>query len=196
MRGHREERNLKILDRLRSTGINIGYQEVLDEAGGRSVGRLHIARVFQKRGVVSNFAQVFELYLGYYGAAYVPRIPLTSEEGVNLMTDFDTVVSPAHPMSIRCPPSWFDEIIPRLKEAGLGAIEAYHSEHSVRDERFYVELAAWYGLGFSDGSDYHSMAKPGMEPGRGKGGLRVTMALLDALRVRRKRPVDDTSEVL
>ena len=36
LRGHREERNLKILDRLRSIGINIGYQEVLDEAGGES----------------------------------------------------------------------------------------------------------------------------------------------------------------
>ena len=32
LRGHREERNLKILDRLRSIGINIGYQEVLDRS--------------------------------------------------------------------------------------------------------------------------------------------------------------------
>ena len=176
LRGHREERNLKILDRLRSIGINIGYQEVLDEAGGESVGRPHIARVLQKRGIVSNFAQAFELYLGYYGAAYV--------------------VSFAHPMLIRCPPSWFDEIIPRLKEAGLGAIEAYHSEHSARDERFCVELAARYGLGLSGGSDYHGMAKPGVELGRGKGGLRVTVALLDALKARRKRPVDDAPEVL
>ena len=120
LRGHREERNLKILDRLRSIGINIGYQEVLDEAGGESVGRPHIARVLQKRGIVSNFAQAFELYLGYYGAAYVPRTLLTPEEGVSLMADLGAVVSFAHPMLIRCPPSWFDEIIPRLKEAGLG----------------------------------------------------------------------------
>ena len=39
----------------------------------------------------------------------------------------------------------------------LGAIEAYHSEHSARDERFCVELAARYGLGLSGGSDYHGM---------------------------------------
>ena len=196
LRGHREERNLKILDRLRSIGINIGYQEVLDEAGGESVGRPHIDRVLQKRGIVSNFAQAFELYLGYYGAAYVPRTLLTPEEGVSLMADLGAVVSFAHPMLIRCPPSWFDEIIPRLKEAGLGAIEAYHSEHSARDERFCVELAARYGLGLSGGSDYHGMAKPGVELGRGKGGLRVTVALLDALKARRKRPVDDAPEVL
>ena len=169
---------------------------MLDEAGGESVGRPHIARVLQKRGIVSNFAQAFELYLGYYGAAYVPRTLLTPEEGVSLMADLGAVVSFAHPMLIRCPPSWFDEIIPRLKEAGLGVIEAYHSEHSARDERFCVELAARYGLGLSGGSDYHGMAKPGVELGRGKGGLRVTVALLDALKARRKRPVDDAPEVL
>ena len=112
------------------------------------------------------------------------------------MADLGAVVSFAHPMLLRCPPSWFDEIIPRLKEAGLGAIEAYHSEHSARDERFCVELAARYGLGLSGGSDYHGMAKPGVELGRGKGGLRVTVALLDALKARRKRPVDDAPEVL
>ena len=59
-----------------------------------------------------------------------------------------------------------------------------------------AELAARYGLGLSGGSDYHGMAKPGVELGRGKGGLRVTVALLDALKARRKRPVDDAPEVL
>ena len=207
LRGHREERNLKILDRLRSIGINIGYQEVLDEAGGESVGRPHIARVLQKRGIVSNFAQAFELYLGYYGAAYVPRTLLTPEEGVSLMADLGAVVSFAHPMLIRCPPSWFDEIIPRLKEAGQIRLQALslpkggrtpHSQAWENLSLFAVggELAARYGLGLSGGSDYHGMAKPGVELGRGKGGLRVTVALLDALKARRKRPVDDAPEVL
>ena len=186
LRGHREERNLKILDRLRSIGINIGYQEVLDEAGGESVGRPHIARVLQKRGIVSNFAQAFELYLGYYGAAYVPRTLLTPEEGVSLMADLGAVVSFAHPMLIRCPPSWFDEIIPRLKEAGLGAIEAYHSEHSAADERACVGLAQRHGLLLTGGSDYHGEAKPGVELGRGKGGLRVTSAVLERLKTDRR----------
>ena len=68
LRGHREERNLKILDKLRSIGINISYQEVRDEAGGEAGGRPHIARVLQKRGIVSGFAPAFELYLGYYGS--------------------------------------------------------------------------------------------------------------------------------
>ena len=121
LRGHREERNLKILDRLRSIGINIGYQEVLDEAGGESVGRPHIARVLQKRGIVSNFAQAFELYLGYYGAAYVPRTLLTPEEGVSLMADLGAVVSFAHPMLIRRHGS--TKSSPGSKRRGLGPLK-------------------------------------------------------------------------
>ena len=66
----------------------------------------------------------------------------------------------------------------------------------IRINQIGEELAARYGLGLSGGSDYHGMAKPGVELGRGKGGLRVTVALLDALKARRKRPVDDAPEVL
>lgn len=181
----REERNRQMVEKLRGLGIAVSYEEVLEEAKGESVGRPHIARVLQKRGLVSTFAQAFELYLGYYGAAYVPRALPSPEEGVRLLAGPGVVVSFAHPMLIRCPPTWFDEIIPRLKGAGLGAIEAYHSEHSSRDERFCVDLAARYGLGVSGGSDYHGTAKPGVRLGRGKGGLRVTAALLDALKARR-----------
>lgn len=185
LRTLREERNRGMLEKLRGLGIAVSYDEVLEEAKGESVGRPHIARVLQKRGIVSTFAQAFELYLGYYGAAYVPRALPSPEEGVRLLAGPGVVVSFAHPMLIRCPAAWFDEIVPRLKEAGLGAIEAYHSEHSSRDERFCVDLAARYGLGVSGGSDYHGTAKPGVRLGRGKGGLRVTAALLDALKARR-----------
>ena len=185
LRIHREERNLAILERLQAQGIAIPYADVLEEAKGESVGRPHIARVLCRRGVTAHFAQAFALYLGYHGSAYVPRTLLSPEEGVALLAGSGATVSFAHPMLIRCPPSWFDEILPPLCAAGLTAIEAYHSEHSARDERFCVELAARYGLGLSGGSDYHGTAKPGVELGRGKGGLRVTQELLDALKARR-----------
>ena len=46
------------------------------------------------------------------------------------------------------------------------------------------------------GREYGVEIIRGCELGRGKGGLRVTVALLDALKARRKRPVDDAPEVL
>lgn len=185
LRERRETRNRLIVAKLNTLGLFLTYDEVLEEAHGESVGRPHIAAVLLAKGYVGTFRQAFDLFLGARGAAYVPRITLDPEEGVRVLANLGGVVSFAHPMLIRCPPAWFDTIIPRLKEAGLSAIEAYHSEHAAKDERFCVDLAARYGLGLSGGSDYHGTTKAGVQLGRGKGGLRVTVALLDALKARR-----------
>ena len=42
------------------------------------------------------------------------------------------------------------------------------------------------GLLLTGGSDYHGEAKPGVELGRGKGGLRVTSAVLERLKTDRR----------
>lgn len=190
LRGHRETRNHLILEKLSALGMSIAYEEVLEQAHGESVGRPHIASVLASKGYAETLRQAFTLFLGSQGTAYVPRVILDPEEGVSLLAGLGAVVSFAHPMLLRCPPAWFDVIIPRLKEAGLTAIEAYHSEHSARDERFCVELAARYGLGLSGGSDYHGGIKPGVHLGRGKGGLRVTVGFLDALKARHRMLID------
>ncbi|NHZ47798.1 phosphatase, partial [Desulfovibrio sp. XJ01] len=43
------------------------------------------------------------------------------------------------------------------------------------------------GLALTGGSDYHGAGKPGIALGRGRGGLRVTTAVLDSLKERRLR---------
>lgn len=188
LRGLRETRNLRMLEKLKELGIDIPYEDVLAQAGGESVGRPHIARAMQSRGFVSDVGEAFARYIGANGAAYVPRDIPEPEEGIRLMAGLGALVSFAHPMLIRCPVAWYDEILPRMKAAGLGAVEAYHSEHSARDERFCVELAARYDLGLSGGSDYHGLTKPRVALGRGKGGLRVTLTFLESLKARRNRP--------
>lgn len=185
LRKLRESRNLRMVERLNELGIAISYEDVLVQAGGESVGRPHIARAMQAAGFVRDIAEAFAKYIGMDGIAYVPREIPEPEDGVRLMAEMGALVSFAHPMLIRCPRTWYDEIIPRMKAAGLGAIEAYHSEHSFADERFCVELAARYGLGLSGGSDYHGLGKPHVALGRGRGGLRVTEAVLEALKKRR-----------
>jgi hypothetical protein len=48
-----------------------------------------------------------------------------------------------------------DEIIPQLAEAGLLALEAWHSDHDAAATAHYVALAARLGLGVTGGSDFH-----------------------------------------
>ena len=76
-------------------------------------------------------------------------------------------------------------MVARLKEYGLSAIEAYHSEHSEADVRTCLALAKRFDLGVSGGSDYHGSNKPTIRLGQGYGGLRVSSAVLEDLKDRR-----------
>jgi predicted metal-dependent phosphoesterase TrpH len=48
-----------------------------------------------------------------------------------------------------------DELIPALADAGLDAIEAYHTDHSPEDTARYLALARQLGLSVTGGSDFH-----------------------------------------
>jgi predicted metal-dependent phosphoesterase TrpH len=48
-----------------------------------------------------------------------------------------------------------DGIIPSLVEAGLTALEAYHSSHDSAAEHRYLAMAHEYRLLVTGGSDYH-----------------------------------------
>jgi Predicted metal-dependent phosphoesterases (PHP family) len=76
-------------------------------------------------------------------------------------------------------------MVARLKDYGLSAIEAYHSEHSDADVRTCLALAKRFDLGVSGGSDYHGSNKPSIRLGQGYGGLRVSLSVLQALKERR-----------
>jgi predicted metal-dependent phosphoesterase TrpH len=48
-----------------------------------------------------------------------------------------------------------DEWLPPLVEAGLDAIEAYHTDHDEATTARYVAMAEKLGVAVSGGSDYH-----------------------------------------
>jgi hypothetical protein len=73
--------------------------------------------------------------------------------------------------------------MPELCDAGLNAIEAYHSDHRPEDTQLYLELAAKHRLMITGGSDFHGEVKPGVELGTGCGGnLRIPPDLVAQLR--------------
>lgn len=185
LRAARETRNRRIVEKLVGLGCPLTYDEVLDEAGGESVGRPHIARAMLKKGFGCSMDDIFRRFLGYYGLAFEPKTILEPEAGVSLLAGLGATVGIAHPMLVHCPRTWFEDFVIRLQAVGLSALEAYHSEHSATDERYCVDLAARLGLGLTGGSDYHGVAKPSVRLGRGKGTLRVTEAMLDRLKAQR-----------
>ncbi|MBO4300002.1 MAG: PHP domain-containing protein [Desulfovibrio sp.] len=182
LRQQRRERNVGIVAKLRALGLDVSMDEVLAQAKGESVGRPHIAAVLMAKGYVRTKDEAFREYLGDGGKAWLPKTVLTPEESVRLLSGLGATVSLAHPMLRKTPAAWLDAMVAHLKDCGLDAIEAYHSEHSESQTRDCLELARRYGLAVSGGSDYHGSNKPSIKIGRGYGSLRVSVQLYEELR--------------
>ena len=70
-----------------------------------------------------------------------------------------------------------------LCDAGLNAIEVYHSDHSPARTELYLEIAARHGLLVTGGSDFHGAVKPDVELGTGRNrNLRIPEDLVERLR--------------
>lgn len=177
----RKERNLRIAEKLRALGLDVSYEAAEALAGGAVVGRPHFAALLCSMGVVKDRREAFRQYLGKDGLAYEPRRLMSPGEAVSLLKSTGAVVSMAHPRLLHAPVEELNHLVAGLKEQGLDALEAYHSEHDAGDVRLCVELAARYDLQLSGGSDYHGLAKPNISLGRGKGGLRIGLGVYDEL---------------
>jgi predicted metal-dependent phosphoesterase TrpH len=69
---------------------------------------------------------------------------------VSLIAQAGGIASLAHPGYTKQ-----DEVIPDLVAAGLAAIEAYHSAHDEPTTQRYIDMARYFGLAVSGGSDFH-----------------------------------------
>ena len=185
LRRKRAERNAGMVQKLRELGFDISMEEVSTLARG-SVGRPHIARVMVGKGFVKDEREAFQRYLGTGGKAWLPKEVLSPEQAVGLLAGLGATVSLAHPFIQGYPVAWLEGVLRDLVSCGLDAIEVWHSEHNDAQTRLALEWAKRYDLGMTGGSDYHGINKPGIRLGRGRGGLRIPLDVLDKLEVRRR----------
>ena len=183
LRQGRSERNGRIVERLGELGLPISEAEILELAGGESVGRPHIAAVMVSRGYVESIFEAFDRYLGWGKPAYMARPRLSPEEAIGLALESKAVPVLSHPHTLGLNTS--DEVtatLKRLAAAGLVGIECYYPLYSPFEREGYAALAERFGFKPSGGSDYHGSYKPEVELGIGRGNLAVADRLLDALR--------------
>ncbi len=176
----RNDRNARMVERLRSLGIEITLEEV--KAKGRSLtGRPHFARVLLEKGYVSSLQQAFDDYLDEGAKGYVERDEAEFGDAVKRVKLAGGISSLAHPIRLRgfslC------DTVGEMRDLGLGALEVYHSDHKPGNVAEYRGLAEQYGLAMTGGSDFHGANKPGIELGTGAhNNLCVPLELLTKLR--------------
>ena len=171
----RRERNVRLAARLQELGFDVTLEEA--EARGRGMtGRPHFAQVMMEKGYTSSVRQTFDDILGESGSGYVHRKEPQFSTGVEKISQAGGISSLAHPVRIK---GDLGAMLPGLFRAGLGALEAYHSDHRPEDTKLFLDLAREYGLKVTGGSDFHGLVKPGIELGTGRAGnVRVPEGLL------------------
>lgn len=182
MQESRRDRNRRLVERLRTLGMEMTLAEV--EAKGRGMtGRPHFAQVMVEKGYVVNVREAFDEYLDEAAKGYVDRREPQLDEGIGQIRDGGGVAVVPHPIRTWNRPR-LEELLPRLCAMGLEGIEAYHSDQGPADERYYLGLAHRFGLLVTGGSDFHGDIKPEIKLGVGPGRLRIPRGVLDELRAR------------
>jgi predicted metal-dependent phosphoesterase TrpH len=181
----REGRNGEIARKLGALGFPVSLEEAAAEAGGDVVGRPHFARVLVRKGIVSDFREAFDRFLGKGKPAYAERDRLPLADAIAAIHGAGGVAVLAHPYTVAFDaPASFEEWLRETAKAGLDGIETVYTEHSAADESRFRELAARCGLLESGGSDFHGENKANTEVGVGKGRLRIPYSFWEALRAR------------
>jgi hypothetical protein len=183
VRGGRNERNERIVRKLQMLGYSIRMDEVRQAAGEDVVGRPHIAKVLLDKKIVGTGEEAFDRFLARGAAAYCERLRLEPAAAMNLIRQAGGIPVMAHPYFARFEsPDALVATIERLKDMGLGGIEAYYSEHTDDETKLYIELAKRFDLVVTGGTDFHGLIRPGVMLGRGRGTLRVPYSVFERLK--------------
>jgi len=151
-----------IADRLAELGVPVRLDAVFALArvqSSLSVGRPQAARALVAAGHAKDAREAFDRWLGTGRPGFVPRVGPPPEDVIPIVHAAGGLVSIAHPGRTQ-----IDDRLALLHEAGLDAIEVYHSDHDDATIARYAALATELGLLATGGSDFHDPASA-LRPG-------------------------------
>ena len=181
-REKRVTRNFEILEKLNSLGVDITIDDVKESCTGDVISRAHIAKALVSKGFVGSYTEAFDRYLGDNKCAYVPRETLNYEESMELITKAGGVPVLAHPLLYKMSDTNLENMMVKLRQKGLKAVEVCYSTHSNSDTQHIMAMANRVGLIYSGGSDFHGATKPKIDMGTGMGKLAVPYEILEKIR--------------
>jgi 3',5'-nucleoside bisphosphate phosphatase len=150
-RADRVRRVAAIADKLAGIGKPVDRDALLGpRPNGTSLGRPMVAKALVKAGHVADTRQAFEELIGDGRPAFMPRCGPCPADVIGIIRRAGGIASLAHPGLLKR-----DDLIPDMIDAGLTAVEAFHSEHDATTTQRYLALAERHGILVSGGSDYH-----------------------------------------
>ena len=183
LRAWREERNLQMIEKIRSKGYEITVDEVLAEAGGESVGRPHMASVLVRKGYFPDMQSVFNRLIGRGGSCYVARKYYPVDVCIRLIHEAGGLAVWAHPLhAAHGARAALRKIGTRLVSYGLDGLECYYSMFAEQQQADALDFARARSLLVSGGSDFHGASHPRVKMGTGiDGNLAIPFEIYERL---------------
>lgn len=151
----RTNRNLEILEKLKSLGIEISENELHASTQG-VVGRPHIAKILVKRGLVADIPDAFKTYLGEGKKAYCPGEIFSVEEAIQVIHEAKGFAVLAHP-HLHYNHAFVKEL---LNAHRFDGIECVYAIMPAAKNAPWINYAKQKNLLITGGSDFHGTIKP------------------------------------
>ena len=146
----RSKRAEKIVKRLNNFAIPLNFESVRKYAQKGSIGRPHIAGALFQEGLIKNYQEAFNKYIGDGRPCAVPKYKILPQEAISLINQSGGICVLAHPGDdVR------DRMIFDLVKAGLDGIETIHPRHTQKQVDFFRNVVKRYNLVETGGSDCH-----------------------------------------
>lgn len=182
LKAAREGRNLEMVRLMQADGIDITMEKLLHGNPDSVITRAHFARVLVEEGICKTKDIAFKKYIGIGCKYYLPKPQITCEKAMGILTKYFKAVYLAHPLLYHLGYAQIEELLIYLKSLGLSGLEAYHSSNNSYESDKLRSMALKLDLGISGGSDFHGVVKPNIQMGKGRGGMKIPMRLLDNIK--------------
>lgn len=164
---NKELRNNRMIDFLRSQGVDLALEEIAEVAGGANIGRPHFAQLMVKKGYVSTVREAFDRYLDTKEYDKIRVTQISARTCIDAIKADEGFVSLAHPYQLGYDGEKLRDTVKQLTDWGLDAIECFYPKHTPEQTAFYLKLASEFGLRVTGGSDFHGEnVKPDFELAR------------------------------
>ncbi len=170
----REWRDRQMIEKLRTAGIDITYEEMVAKFPNSVFTRAHFARFIYEAGHVTDMWDAFPKYIGDDAPCFVPREKVTPYQAIDLIHEGGGYAILAHPLLYKLKNQELEQLIASLKKSGLDGLEVPYSMNRYGDEAYLRQLAKKHNLKISGGSDFHGSNKPNIQLGSGRGNLNIS----------------------
>jgi 3',5'-nucleoside bisphosphate phosphatase len=152
----REERAIKMGDKLKKVGIDGAYENAKRIAGNGTVTRQHFSTFLVENGHAKNQSDVFKRYLVNNKPGYAAVEWPSLEETIYQINAAGGIAVIAHPLRYNMTATKCRNMIKEFKELGGQAIEVVTGHNQSSEIEIATNYAKRFDVAASVGSDFHN----------------------------------------